>query len=153
MSVMTATSASTNASRVLRRQHGHAVVAVGLEDGDAAGPAVAAAGRGGEHGRDLAGEVRVVVDEGDALVATPHVEAAGDPAEAGQRPRRGRERHADGIRHRDRAEGVAHVVQAPQRDDDLAQLGAVAVDDEAQCSLGGADVAGPGSERRRRCRR
>ena len=55
-------------------------VAVGLEHRDHALPAAFA--RGADHGVDLAREVRVVVDEGDAVALAPELEAAGHAAEA-----------------------------------------------------------------------
>ncbi len=106
---------------VCRRHDRHAIEPIGLEDGDDPPPAVAAAPRRGQHRADLARQVGVVVDQRGAAVDSTDVEPAGDPAELGQGTRGDLEINPDRARHRQRAERVAHVVDAAQRQVDRAE--------------------------------
>ncbi len=71
--------------------------------------------RRGQNRADLARQVGVVVDQRCATVDTADVEAAGDTTELGQGARRDVEVDADGECHGQRPEGIAHVVDAAQR--------------------------------------
>ena len=63
----------------------------------------------------------VVVDQGRTAVDAADVEPPGDTAELGERLRGDLELDADRTRHRQRAERVAHVVDAAQRQVDRAE--------------------------------
>ena len=69
-----------------------AAVAVGLEDAD--DPVPAAVPGGGQHGRDLARQVGVVVDEGHAVALAPDSKRRADAGRSRQRRRAGVERGA-----------------------------------------------------------
>ena len=71
--------------------------------------------RGADHGVDLAGQVRVVVDEGDAVALAAELEPAGHAAEAAERARHRVERHAELERDRGRAGRVDRVVAPGDR--------------------------------------
>ena len=105
-------------SEVLR-QRGRARVAVGLEG--AHDPAPPAGSGRLEQGLHLAGVVGVVVDEGHAPGPALVLEPAGDPGVPGQRRLAGVERRAQ--RHGgDRGRGrVAHVVEAGNREANVAE--------------------------------
>ena len=75
----------------------------------------------GDDGRDLGGQVGVVVDERGPAVDAADVEAADDAAEPGQRRGARLERHAERDGHGDGAEGVDDVVHAAQRQRDDAE--------------------------------
>src|SRR5205814_1077602 len=96
-----------------------AAVAVGLEDGDDAGPLPLPGG--GQRGLDLAGEVGVVVDQRDAVDLALELEAPGHAGEAAERRPDGVEGDADLDGQGGGAGGVAGVVPARSREEDLPQ--------------------------------
>ena len=98
------------------------LIAVRLEHRHHALPPVAAVACGADHGGDLGRQVGVVVDEGRAAVDPADVEAAGNPAEACERSGDVVERDADAQRHRRGTGRVDDVVDASQRQRDLAEM-------------------------------
>jgi hypothetical protein len=62
----------------------------------------------------------IVVDERDAAVTGADLESSGHPTEPGERRDRRIERHAELVGHGQRSGGIAHVVQAAERNANLA---------------------------------
>ncbi len=107
-------------------------VAVRLEDAD--DPTPAAAARRRERGRDLAGQVRVVVDERRAVRLAPELEAPRDAAEACQGTPDRLEVRTGGHGRSRRPGGVEGVVAARHGQDERGR--AVRTDPQHEAHLG-----------------
>ena len=116
MSVSTTTSASTNASRYSGDMIAIRLKRFGWNTATTRRHPSPLSARRVEHRADLAGQVGVVVDQRCAVVDAADVEPSGDAAELGECCRAVVEGDAD-LEHAIamRTRGVAHVVQAAQR--------------------------------------
>ena len=122
MSVITTRSASANASRYAGDMTAMRLKRFGWNTATTRLPTVTAAAAAPSTALISRREVGVVVDQRDAVVDAADVEPTGDSAELGQGPRTPSSKSiADRAGHRQRAERVAHVVDAAQGQIDGAQ--------------------------------